>query len=247
MAFDDYRKGEIGYEQYVAILDQVERTSSNMNEKQLEEQTTASFLEYLDNNDLLDKYLEDHQPFVEYVVDKMPSMVWKHGEGYIPVFIKNAGESEKKLADYLMKQEKEIIKATKIADLDAYRDIKKKYANAEKLSKTSKYLGRAGKAFGWAGVSYGLYSDIKHDDKTVGEAVAHSGSLLAIGGAIALASNPGGWAIALGVGATAAFEFFYSQNTFGLQDWLDKAGQKMDEWGEAAIGMVNPAIHFMNT
>src|SRR5699024_11621626 len=145
---------EIKYEKYEAIINQVDKTSNNMKEKELEEKSTASFLEYLDNNDLLDDYLADHQPFVDYIVDDSPRMIWEHGEGYLPIFLKNAGDSEEKLADYLLKNEKEITKATNIADLDTYRDIKKKYSNSNKLAKTSKYLGRVGTALGLAGVVY---------------------------------------------------------------------------------------------
>ncbi|HLR52726.1 MAG TPA: hypothetical protein VK072_07625, partial [Candidatus Avamphibacillus sp.] len=232
-AYEEYKNGDIEYEQYEAILNQVDKTSNNMNEKELEEKSTASFLEYLDNNDLLDDYLADHQPFVDYIVDDSPRMIWEHGEGYLPIFLKNAGDSEEKLADYLLKNEKEITKATNIADLDTYRDIKKKYSNSNKLAKTSKYLGRVGTALGLAGVVYGFYDDLHHNDKSVGEATAHSGALLAIGGTVALGSNPGGWAIAAGIGLTTIFEFAYSHNFLGLQDGVDSAGQKLSEWGEA--------------
>src|SRR5699024_943096 len=33
---------------------------------------------------------------------------------------------------------------------------------------------------------------------------------------------------------TAAFEYMYKQNTFGIQDKSDEAGEKLSEWGKAA-------------
>ncbi|MEI3609762.1 T7SS effector LXG polymorphic toxin [Pseudogracilibacillus sp. SO10305] len=72
MAFEDYRKGEIGYEQYVAIIGQVEQTNSNMNKGRLEEQTIAKFWDYQDKHDMLDDYVADKAGNMSMLeIDKM--------------------------------------------------------------------------------------------------------------------------------------------------------------------------------
>ncbi|WP_269410541.1 T7SS effector LXG polymorphic toxin [Lentibacillus daqui] len=233
-AYTEFKNGEIDYDQFTAILNVVKSTNGNMSEEELKEESTDSFIKYLEDHDMLEQYLDDHQTFAEYVVKKMPKMLWEHAEGYLPIFLKKSGLSRKELADYLMESEKEISSRTKVADLNFYREIKDTYKQSDKLLQFSKYAKGAGKAFGWAGVGYGFYDDVANNGKTAGEAVAHSGTVLAIGTSIALAFPPGGVAVAVGVGATAAFEFLYSHNTLGLQDSLDKAGEKISEWGKAA-------------
>src|SRR5699024_236415 len=94
-------------------------------------------------------------------------------------------------------------------------------------------LGTVGTALGLAGVVYGIYDNLHHNDKSGGQVTDNSGALLAIGGTIALASNPEGWSIAVGIRLTTIFEFAYSHNFIGLQDGVDSAGQKLSEWGEA--------------
>ncbi|MFD1414124.1 hypothetical protein [Oceanobacillus jeddahense] len=75
-----------------------------------------------------------------------------------------------------------------------------------------------------------MYDDTNNNGKTTGETVAHNMSSISTGvGTTALiglfTSTPVGWgAVALGVGATIAFEFAYETNFYGLQDGLDWLG-----------------------
>lgn len=43
-----------------------------------------------------------------------------------------------------------------------------------------------------AGYIYGAYADVKHNDKTVGQAVAHGGTSFAIAAGVGLAISPAG-------------------------------------------------------
>jgi len=233
-AYQEFKDGDITYDRYTAILNSVKNTSGNMNEEELKENTTESFIEYLEDRGMLEQYLEDHQTWAEYAVKKMPETLWKHGEGYLPIFLKKSGVSRKELADYLKESDKDITSRMKIEDPNFTKEVNDTYKQADRLSKYAKFAKGAGKALGWAGVGFGFYDDVAKNDKTVGEAAAHTGATLAIGGTIALAFPPGGVAPAVGLGATAAFEYLYTQNTFGIQDKLDKAGEKLSKWGKAA-------------
>src|SRR5690625_3179063 len=136
-----------------------------------------------------------------------------------------------------------------------------KAMNANYPSSTSNYLKKQGNKILNVGkavsgslaaltIGVGSYIDYQHNDKTAGEAftknaTAGGAGLLAgtgasllikgIGGAF-LASTPVGWAIAGGVVAgtvvTAAFNWAYDNNFFGIQDGLDWAGQQLDKAGE---------------
>src|SRR5690625_7618078 len=97
--------------------------------------------------------------------------------------------------------------------------------------KYAEYLKGAGKVLGGAGYIYGAYDDVKHNGKTVGQAVAHGGASLAIAVGVGLAISPAGWALAAGIGASVACEFLYDHNGFGIQDGLDQAGEKLSECG----------------
>lgn len=139
------------------------------------------------------------------------------------------------------------------------KDNPKLEKEAEKLLKKSdkalKIAKGAGPAVASATFIYGTLDDKFGEDKTWGEAISHntaglSGTLAGIGltaGAVAIGASPVGWAAnagaALGVGVSYGFEYLYEHNTFGINDKLDAAGEKIDEVGEAigsGFDVINP-------
>ncbi|WP_419893663.1 hypothetical protein [Oceanobacillus kimchii] len=120
----------------------------------------------------------------------------------------------------------------------------------EKAGKVAEYGNAAGPAFGTIGFGYGMYTDTINNDKSVGEAYAHNlASIMAGVGATAFVSifaSVGLGTMAIGVGATIAFEFAYEVNFLGLQDGLDWAGQQFDKGWETItnwVGDVGQAMH----
>lgn len=125
---------------------------------------------------------------------------------------------------------------------------------ATPILKAGKYVTGAGKALGVGfmavGIGVGMYDDIKNNNKTAGEAVAHNtastgaGVLGSIGGTAATTgvltllgiSNPAGWAIlggiAIGAVATGVFNYLYDSNKWGIQDGLDAVGKEIDNLGK---------------
>ncbi|MBI5972868.1 hypothetical protein [Staphylococcus caledonicus] len=96
------------------------------------------------------------------------------------------------------------------------------------IAKVGKYGGHV---MGSLGFGFGLYTDIKEDNKTIGEVVAHNGLLLGAGtlgtflGSGLLFSNPIGWAIVGGIGLTYLVDQMYKNDIFGLKDgtsWIGK-------------------------
>jgi hypothetical protein len=92
---------------------------------------------------------------------------------------------------------------------------------------------------------YGVYDDVKNNDKTVGQGISHNvpGTILSVGGSMLVgalvSSNPIGWGFAAGVVAGAAFNWAYDNNFLGLQDGLDWVGDKIDDglsWAGDKIG-----------
>lgn len=86
----------------------------------------------------------------------------------------------------------------------------------------------------------------------MGEATAHNGASLIVGGSVTVAgailfSNlVGGGSsrvVAAGVGVTAVFELAYKNNFKGLKDGLDWVGEQIDSVGDAIMGdldAINP-------
>jgi hypothetical protein len=122
----------------------------------------------------------------------------------------------------------------------------------KKLIGFGKMIGGAATAIGFG---FGMYDDVYNQDKTWGEATTHNVAAIgagAAGGAVGywltgafLVSNPGGWAIAAGIGAgalaTLGFNIAYENNFLGLQDGLDTVGQTMDSLGEGAKNLAKNA------
>ncbi|WP_077596337.1 hypothetical protein [Oceanobacillus kimchii] len=106
----------------------------------------------------------------------------------------------------------------------------------EKAGKVAEFGKAAGPAFGTIGFGYGMYTDTINNDKSVGEAYAHNMASIITGvgvtAFVSIFASVGLGTIAIGVGATIAFEFAYEANFLGLQDGLDWAGQKFDEGWE---------------
>ena len=122
-------------------------------------------------------------------------------------------------------------------------------SNGSKLASWGKWGGRALMGIGFG---LGMYDDMANKDKTVGQAVVHSGLSTGIGigsGAVAISavtsalalSNPVGLAaigvaavgFAAGYAATKIFETAYDNNFLGLQDNLDAVGNWLDNTGES--------------
>ncbi|HLQ97663.1 MAG TPA: T7SS effector LXG polymorphic toxin [Candidatus Dormibacteraeota bacterium] len=236
-AYQEFKDGDIKYVQYIAILDSVKNTSGNMNRVDLEEESTESFIKYLQDHDMLDKYVEDHKPFGHYVVASVPSAA----RGSLKTFFEKLGYNRKEMADYLRNSDEKIKSVVNKTDSKFLREISKSSSWSDGFFKTANYLKWGGWALTGLGVYVGYQGD-RDNGKTVGEALTHNlaslgGSALGAGltfGAIALGASPVGWAAAAGIGisfaATFTFEYLYDNNIFGVQDGLDKAGQKIDEW-----------------
>ncbi|GGK09153.1 transposase [Lentibacillus kapialis] len=124
------------------------------------------------------------------------------------------------------------------------------------MIKKGKNIIRAGKAVGGVfmtgNVAYGMYDDMTNHAKTAGQAVTHNagvigagivGDALAVGVTFIVASNPGGWAVVAGIaGATFAtwgFNKLYNSNYMGIQDKLDWAVEKVDEFTDNVSKTVN--------
>lgn len=195
---------------------------------------------------MMDHYVEDHKPFAHHVVATVPGAA----RGSLKTFLEKLGYNQKEMAEYLIKHENEIRSAVNIPDPKSSKAINDALRQSKEFFKYADYV----KWGGWAFAGLGFYSGFQSDTdsgKTVGEALTHNlaalgGTALGSGftlGAVALGASPVGWAavagIGIGTGLTAAFNYFYDNNTFGIQDELDKAGQKLDEWwsdGKEAVG-----------
>lgn len=64
-AYKEFKDGDITYDRYTAILDSVRNTSENMSEEKIKENTTDSFIEYLEDHGMLEDYLEEHETVAE--------------------------------------------------------------------------------------------------------------------------------------------------------------------------------------
>ncbi|MFD1068247.1 hypothetical protein [Oceanobacillus locisalsi] len=251
-AYQEFKDGDISYDQYTAIVNSVKNTSGNITRVDLEEEAADSFIKYLEDHEMLEQYVEDHKPFANYVVDSITSAA----RGSLEVFLEKLGYNHKEIANYLMNQDKEIRSAVDILDPKSSHARKHATNQSKAFFKYADYV----KSGGWALAGFGAYSGWKEDvanGKTGGEAFTHNlaslgGSLAGTGVtafAVALGSNPVGWAAAAGIGisfaATFTFEYLYDNNIFGIQTGLDKAGQKIDEWWsdgkEAASGFLQNA------
>lgn len=133
--------------------------------------------------------------------------------------------------------------------------------------KEGKKLLKAGEAVGqgfmvWD-VAYGVYDNVHNEDMTSGEAMTHNagtvgaaitgdavGTGFVTGGAALLGSNPGGWAVAAGIaGATVTtwgFKKLYDNNVMHIQDGLDWAGEKVDDFTDKAGEAIHSTVDAIN-
>lgn len=142
---------------------------------------------------------------------------------------------EKGLPNYLMENGKNIIK------------------NGENIVKAGNSIGGA---FMVGDVFYGMYDDMDNNNMTSGQAVTHTagkvgagmlgdtlGTGFVAGGAALLGTNPGGWAVAAGIaGATVAtwgFNKLYDNNVMHIQDGVEWAGEKVDEFTDSLSDFKN--------
>ncbi|WP_449354437.1 hypothetical protein ACUL41_15245 [Virgibacillus natechei] len=69
-AYQEFKDGDIMYDQYTAIMGSVKNTSGNMSEEKIKEYATESFIEYLEDRGMLEGYLEEHATVAEQVKAK---------------------------------------------------------------------------------------------------------------------------------------------------------------------------------
>lgn len=90
------------------------------------------------------------------------------------------------------------------------------------------------------GPALGMYDDLSNNDKTVGEAVAHNGTSLALaigtGAVVSAVGAPVVAGLAVGAGLGLLFEASYNRNWLGIQTGLDKAGEAIS----SGLSKLNP-------
>ena|SRR5690625_772257 len=69
-AFYDYENGKISYDAYITLLNSVKLTSRETGEIEFKEDEVDYFIAYLDKNNILDNYLNNHRKFNAYVITK---------------------------------------------------------------------------------------------------------------------------------------------------------------------------------
>ncbi|MBT2598932.1 MULTISPECIES: T7SS effector LXG polymorphic toxin [unclassified Oceanobacillus] len=243
LAYSEFENGDIDKETFYSILSSLSKTKGSINEDNINNEEAKILIEYLEDKKMLDQYVTDNPNFVDYVVNNLPRVAWEATPGALAVFADKLGKTMNELAAYL----------TNVVSTDALKNTSSSLI--DKAGKVAEYGKAAGPAFGTIGFGYGMYTDTINNDKSVGEAYAHNlSSLLAGFGTTAglglVVSNPAGWAAAgivtAGVGATMLFEFLYKNNTIGIQDGLDWAGQQFDKGWETITnwaGDVGQAMH----
>src|SRR5699024_10433880 len=73
-AYQEFKDGDISYEQYIAILDSVKNTSDDLDEKTIKENADEEFLTYLKDRGMLDDYLDEHNTVAEKIDDNPEDM-----------------------------------------------------------------------------------------------------------------------------------------------------------------------------
>lgn len=176
--------------------------------------------------------------FVQYVMDNFDEVTDNVGDNTIAAYLKqnfsDGGNNKLNRA--------ELVKAMNAnRPSSTYFDLKKSGNNT--LTAGRAVTG----SLAFVTIGVGTYMDYTYTDKTKGEAFtknAAAGGSGALGMGITSsavvgtagvlgASTPIGWAvlggIAVGTGATWAFNYAYDNNLGGIQDGLDWAGQQIDE------------------
>ena len=96
-AYQEFKDGDIEYDQYIAILDSVKNTSENMSEEKIKENTTDSFIAYLEDRGMLEDYLNEHATFAEQ--EKINNLD-KETKGYVDRIEEAYKNDELNNADY---------------------------------------------------------------------------------------------------------------------------------------------------
>src|SRR5699024_4384242 len=112
-AYQEFKDGDIEYDQYIVILNSVKNTSENMSEEKIRENTTDSFIEYLEDRGMLEGYLEEHATVAEQVKAKeaKDSALQSQME-YSSKEIVNRAYQEYKNGDITFNQYMEVVDAT---------------------------------------------------------------------------------------------------------------------------------------
>src|SRR5699024_4264066 len=69
-AYQEFKDGDLTYDQYTAIVNSVKNTSENMSEGKIKKNATDDFIEYLEDRGMLEGYLEEHATVAEQVKAK---------------------------------------------------------------------------------------------------------------------------------------------------------------------------------
>lgn len=230
LAFKEFAEGKIDEETFYAILSSVQQTDGHGDVEQLQGNDYTVLIEYLEKHQMLEEYVASNKSFAEYILVNWANwkkLGWEATTEALTTFAEKVGVTMEDVAKYLGREPVPLTKASQEL--------------LNKAGQVLKYGKVIGNAFIVAGLTYGMYEDIYHNDKTVGEAAAHNVASLAAGASVVyigslVASDPIGWGVlAAGVGTTIAFEYMYEKNIFGLQDGLDWVGQKVD-WAVEQIG-----------
>src|SRR5699024_6413588 len=73
-AYQEYKDGDISYDQYIAILDSVKNTSDDLDEKTIKENADEEFIQYLTDRGMLEDYLAEHKTVAEKIDDNPEDM-----------------------------------------------------------------------------------------------------------------------------------------------------------------------------
>src|SRR5699024_6769308 len=76
-AYQEFKDGDIGYDQYISILASAKNTSDSMSEDKIKENANEDFIEYLEDHDMLDDYLAEHETVAEQEKIKEPELFTK--------------------------------------------------------------------------------------------------------------------------------------------------------------------------
>ncbi|MYL40640.1 ribonuclease YeeF family protein [Virgibacillus salexigens] len=230
-SYKDLENGVIDREQYYTNLSVLEKLKGDLSEDELKEDVPDSFLGYLKGN-----------------VEKIGTNL---GVDITATTLQQVGYGTTKFGGLI-----NIISGIHgPSGSNSFVMINKRTArlsnsfikNGENIRTAGKVLGRG---FMAAGFGVGIYVDLAHKDKTVGEAISHNSAALGVGlganilgkqavtavGTMILGTNPVGWAaiggVVAGITVTTLFNFAYDTNFLGIQDGVDVVGQKLDEIGE---------------
>jgi predicted ribonuclease toxin of YeeF-YezG toxin-antitoxin module len=234
-AYKDLEQGKITPKKYHAILSTANKKNGELT-KEADKENTETFIEYTNKN--WDKITQDiSKDALANAIEQLGIQTEKIGE-----FARDSLYLNAKLG------------------LEGSRAVQYKANSARTWTKYGRNITSTGKFLGMYGVpiasaGYGVYEDVAKKGKTGGEAITHNsasflagaaGSYLGTAALGLVVSNPGGWAIGAAIGGgvllSNGFNYLYDNNIWGIQDGLDKAGEKLDQAWDAAVDHVDKTV-----